>query len=67
MINEDCLVLRKGKETILFNFTPKELDIPLPNADKMIVLFNEIEQQLRVTSHGVVIAPMNCLLMELAD
>lgn len=65
-IDEDCMVVSRGSNHIVFNFSrEKTLEIEMPaRLEGSKVIFNETEEEVRMAGGRLVIGPLNCLMFE---
>lgn len=63
-IDEDCMVVSRGSNLILFNFSSNALPIVLPNTHPHKVLFNETEEEVILEGEKLVLGPLNCVMLE---
>lgn len=65
-IDEDCMVVSRGTNHIVFNFNrEKTLEIDMPaGLEHSKPIFNETEEEIRLTVDKLVIGPLNCLMFE---
>lgn len=62
-MDETCMIVKRGKQLILCNFSETDITIEVKNAKQAEVLFNDKEQELNISENKVIVASKNCLLL----
>lgn len=62
-ISEQCLIVKRGPVTILFNFSKENIAVEGDFIHNKI-LFNDTEDQIKIEGNSLSMGKLNCLVLE---